>query len=196
MALKHKVSEIGSLFENMAECIDYIYKGFSTGDLTVLDKADCLMEDMQVRVTYLTEAIVSEGRADKEARRYVSVPSHFARIHDGIVRIARGVRRTALEDIPFSDKGTDEIGYMFERLRDIAVHLKELLESRSPLAARHIVGSEEVVERSAAEFATKHEERLIEGLCMPKASSIYLEMMDSFKNIAFHAREIARDLAG
>jgi len=194
MALKHKVSEIGALFSNMAECIDYIYRGFTGGDLNVIEKADCLMEDMQVRATYLTEAMVSEGRTDEEARRYVSIPVHFARIHDGIGRIARGVRRMAIEDIPFSDKGTAEMGYMFERLRDIAVHLKELLESRSPLAARHIIGSEEAVERSADEFATKHEERLIEGLCLPLASSIYVEMMDSFKNIAWHAKEIARDL--
>ena len=45
-----------------------------------------------------------------------------------------------------------------------------------------------------AEYATLHEERLIEGLCLPVASSLYINMLDSIKNIAWHAKEIATKL--
>ena len=35
-----------------------------------------------------------------------------------------------------------------------------------------------------------HEERLIEGVCMPKASSAYLAMLDYLREITRHARRI------
>jgi Na+/phosphate symporter len=50
------------------------------------------------------------------------------------------------------------------------------------------------ISRSASEFATMHEERLIEGLCMPKASPLFLDILDAIKGIAWHAKEIAEKL--
>ncbi len=39
-----------------------------------------------------------------------------------------------------------------------------------------------------------HSLRLIEGLCIPFASSLYINMLDEIKNIGWHAREIATKL--
>jgi hypothetical protein len=49
--------------------------------------------------------------------------------------------------------------------------------------------------RRAIEYATLHEERLIEGSCLPVASAIYIYMLDIIKSIAWHAKEIALKLA-
>jgi len=42
----------------------------------------------------------------------------------------------------------------------------------------------------ASDFARAHEERLIEGVCLPKASSAYLAMVDYLREIVRHARRI------
>lgn len=196
MEVKYSVKEISALFEGMVNCIDYIYKSFNSDDVSVIEKAECVMEDMHERVVALTGAMVKAGKEEPGVRKYVSVPAHIDRIRDNTVRVASCVQRKVEGNIIFSDKAASEVEYLFERLRDIAVHLRQLLDAPSPLVARHIEGSEQAIERDASDFATRHEERLIEGLCMPMASSIYLEMLDAFKNIAWHAGEIAKDLAG
>jgi Na+/phosphate symporter len=51
------------------------------------------------------------------------------------------------------------------------------------------------IEHSAERFATKHEERLIEGVCVHRASAIYLDMLGAVKDLAWHARALATDRA-
>jgi hypothetical protein len=36
----------------------------------------------------------------------------------------------------------------------------------------------------------------VEGLCMPKASSLYVAILDDLKGIEWHTRQIAQKLAG
>jgi len=64
------------------------------------------------------------------------------------------------------------------------------------LVARHLEESERAIVRTANEYATKHEERLIEGLCLSKASPLFLEILDAVKEIASHARDIGKELGG
>ena len=89
-----------------------------------------------------------------------------------------------------------ELEYMFERTRDIMVNAKDLVLARNTLVAKHIVEAQRATEVTANHYATMHEERLIEGLCAPSASGMYLEILEAFKSMAWHAKEIAKDLAG
>ena len=52
------------------------------------------------------------------------------------------------------------------------------------------------VERRATEYAARHEERLIEELCLPLASALYINVPDAVKSVAWHTKEIARKLSG
>ncbi len=52
----------------------------------------------------------------------------------------------------------------------------------------------ELCER-ADEYAIFHEDRLISGVCTPENATIYLDILDSFKSIAWHVGEITRNIA-
>jgi Na+/phosphate symporter len=99
-------------------------------------------------------------------------------------------------NVLISDKATAELDYLFGSTRDIMVNVRDMVLAPNTLVARHMAESERAVEKMADEYATKHEERLIEGLCTPKASQLYIQMLDAFKSIAWHAKEIAKDLSG
>jgi Na+/phosphate symporter len=79
-------------------------------------------------------------------------------------------------------------------VRDILANARDLVLAPNILVARHMAEAEAALEKMADEYATRHEERLIEGLCAPKASQLYIQMIDAFKGIAWHAKEIAKDL--
>ena len=140
--------------------------------------------------------LFGEKKEEPRVSSYVSIPSHIGRISDGIGRIAASVKGKIREDVLLSDKAIAEVDYLFGRTRDILVNAKDMVLAPNTLVARHMAEAERAVEKIADEYATMHDERLIEGLCTPKASQIYLQMLDAFKSIAWHAREIAKDLAG
>ncbi|RMD51794.1 MAG: hypothetical protein D6828_06715, partial [Nitrospirae bacterium] len=54
--------------------------------------------------------------------------------------------------------------------------------------------SDELFEKSI-DYSTAHEERLIEGLCLPINASIYLHMLDAIKGIAWHGKKIAEQFS-
>lgn len=49
--------------------------------------------------------------------------------------------------------------------------------------------------QACTDFATEHEDRLIEGLCLPQAAPIFLAVLDRFRTIGEHEMEAANLLA-
>jgi hypothetical protein len=47
--------------------------------------------------------------------------------------------------------------------------------------------------QQARNFSTEHEERLIKGICMPKASNLYLQMMGRIKGHFTHLNLLLAD---
>jgi Na+/phosphate symporter len=192
MALKEQVFEMHDLIDGMVECIDSLYAGFVYNNLMLIEEAESAMQRTGGRTATLTKGLAREAGAEP----YVSVPSHIAQMAEGLGRVVQSLKSKSKEDVLFSDKAIAEVDYMFGRIRDILVNTKDMVLAPNTLVARHMAESERAVEKMADEYATKHEERLIEGLCTPKASQLYLRMLDAFKSISWHAKEIAKELAG
>jgi Na+/phosphate symporter len=196
MALKEQVFEMHDLISDMVESIDSLYAGFIYNNLKVVEEVESTLNGAAGRLSALTEGVVGEAKEGPRASSYVSVPSHVGRIGDGLSRIAESLVGKIKGNILFSDKATAELDYLFGRTRDIMVNARDMVLAPNTLVAMHMAESGQAVEKIADEYATKHEERLIEGLCAPKASQIYIQMLDAFKSIAWHAKEIAKDLSG
>jgi Na+/phosphate symporter len=188
------LKDFDSFLDGTIGCLDLLRQGFDSGDMEAVAGVECATDATRQRVTSMTESLVKETASSPELGRYVSVPAHLARIQGNMERITTAVRREIQENILFSDRAVSEIGFMFEKVSDIIGELRQLLGGSGSGVADHIIETENAVERAASEFSTKHEERLIEGVCMPKASMMYLEILEAFKDAAWHAREIAREL--
>lgn len=194
MALKDVLTELYDQLNDMIESIDLLYAGLLTNNLKVVDEAEGLLNPMSERTDILTEKLIEESKADPKVSIYVSIPSHIGQIRKELEKIAVDVRTKAADALLFSDKAFTEAEYLFERIRDMLMHAKDMILARNTLIARHLIESEKAVERTADQYSTAHEERLIEGLCTPKASGLFIDMLGAFKVIAWNAKEIARDL--
>jgi len=195
MALKEQVFELHDLISDMVDEIDTLYTGFVYNNAGVIKGAEEKMLGAEGRISALTAGLVKEAKGgEPRANLYVSIPTHAGRMAEAMGQLAESIKAKVKDDILFSDKAVSEITYMFEQIRDILVNTKDMVLAPNTLVARHMAEAERAVERLAHEYATRHEERLIEGLCAPKASQLYIEMLDAFKSIAWHSKEIAKDL--
>jgi Na+/phosphate symporter len=196
MALKELVSEMHDLISDVVESTDLLYAALINNSVKAIDEANGMLKRVKDRSAALAGELAREKEKDSNAAAYVSVPSHIQVLGEGMERIAASILKRAEEKVLLTDRALDELDYMFERIRDILVHCRDMVLARNTLVARHLEESDKAIIRSANEYATRHEERLIGGLCMPKASSIYLEMLDAFKEIASNAKDVGKDLAG
>ncbi|MEJ2191305.1 MAG: hypothetical protein P8Y39_03005 [Nitrospirota bacterium] len=194
MAFQDLVTEMHDLIDSMVEGIDGLYTALIYSNVKVMADVEASIQHVRERMPALTESLI-EGEKDTDlAMKYAGLPSHIERIGENLGRIAQAIKGKIAENILFSDKAISELEYLFGRVRDMMANTKDMILARNTLVARHLEESEKALESTANVYATLHEERLIEGLCMPRASSLYLEMIESFKGIAWHCKEIARTL--
>ena len=189
------VDVIHSMVERLEEAMNLLYNGFIYSQNIPLENALEHVTWVKDKEKELTPELVEMAAEDEMARMYSPIPSHLERIASNIEHIIRIVLQKNEENILFSDKAVSEMNFLFNRIKEVLSNLSDLVLARNKYLANYIIESEAEIERTANEFSTLHEERLIEGLCMPRASGIYVIILDSLKRIAWNAKEIAAKLA-
>jgi Na+/phosphate symporter len=88
-----------------------------------------------------------------------------------------------------------EVNSLFEMTIEMLECVRDALRTGNRTLIRNILMVSRQLDLMANEFALFHEQRLIEGVCQPRASSLYLAMFDYLKGIEWHARQIGEKLA-
>ena len=118
---------------------------------------------------------------------------HLDRVVGNIEMLAAEAERALKEGALFTDRATREIRGLFDTVIELLEDLQDALSTGNRTLVRTIL-DRGASARRANEFARLHEQRLIEGVCQPKASSLYLAMLDHLRGIEWHARQVAEKL--
>jgi Na+/phosphate symporter len=194
MPLRELMIQVYGLFPKLIEAVELLQRGLIYNNLQSLEEAERLAREVLKKEHAMTEEVIKLSADFPQAGRYIPIPGHIERIGNYIENMSRALRVKARENILFSDKAMDEMNFLFEKIKDILGNTADMVLARNLIIAGYIREAESSVERSANKFATLHEERLIEGLCLPKASAIYLELLDAFKAVSWHSKEIVQRL--
>ncbi|NOZ25246.1 MAG: hypothetical protein GXO94_04035 [Nitrospirae bacterium] len=191
---REAVSKIHGMSQGLEEAISLLYNAFIYNRDTFIDEAEVIIKGVKDVEKDLTDVLITASKSDETARLFSTVPAHIERMAGNLEHIARAIRTKVRESILFSDKAISELSFLFQRTREILNTISDLILARNTFIANYIKKSELEIERTADRFATLHEERLVEGLCLPKSSGLYILMLDSIKRIAYNAKEIAQKL--
>ena len=187
MALHNKVKEA-------EECLCLLQTSFIYYSSPHLLECRRRVTDLIDSMPAVAKKVIDLAEEDPNLKPYIPVPDHILIIGENIGRLCGKMERKIREDILFSHKAMEETTFLFQRLIDLLRPTAELILARNEILANYVEESEEDVSKRATEYATFHEDRLIEGVCQPVAAPIYLGMLDSIKSIAWHARQIATKL--
>jgi len=124
----------------------------------------------------------------------VFLPMHLDRIVSNIELLAADAERVLREGALFTDRATREIRGLLDTVIALVEDLHDALRTGNRTLVRSILDGGRECETRAHEYALQHEQRLIEGVCQPGASSIYLAMLDHVRGIEWHARQLAEKL--
>ncbi len=135
------------------------------------------------------------GRTAADAEK-IFVPMHLERIGDNIEAFARAVERQAKDGVVFTDRAMSEIDRLIEKALELLEATRDILRTGNRTLVHHVLTDGPCFQATATEFASFHQERLIQGLCLPRASSIYLAMIDYLRGVERHQREIVQKVSG
>lgn len=178
-------------FPALLDGLDAAHNALQKYDEASIGRTLTKLDGMHGDLHKLVERLVAEAKTNPNAACRVPVTLKLEHISRYMVRIATSIKAKNADQILFSDLAHKELDYLMERTRDVLVHTRDYVMSPSDLGAQHITKVQALIERAATESATKHEERLIEGLCLPVASSLFLDILDALKAMAWYAKEVS-----
>jgi Na+/phosphate symporter len=145
--------------------------------------------------TELTRFLIEEcssGDAGKEwVKPYLSIASSFDRVGYNIDGILDRLKKMIHNQVLFTDRAIKEMNDVFQETIDLLENLPDLILTGNRLLAQQMGAKGKEVFKMAEGYAEEHEQRLIQGVCMPKSSAIYLDILVSLEGIVAHTVEIS-----
>lgn len=192
---KALISKLYDMNQGAERCMYLLQNAYIYHSSKSLAECESKTKELRQIAKVMTEELIAEAKADPFLSVYVSVPGHFERMGGFIDAISGCMRTKIKEGLLFSDRAVSEISFLLKRTEEVLQNTGDIILARNIIIREYVKDSAAEISRSANEFATMHEERLIAGVCMSKASPLFLEIMDAIKGITWHAKEIALQLA-
>jgi Na+/phosphate symporter len=190
--------EIQLMSQETVEMLTLVARAFRTQSTATLERAKKLGGNVHQREKVLTEMIVkhlsAEAGVTEANKDFLFVPMHLERVGDNIEFLVRAVNTMIAEGIPFTERAMGEVNTLFEKSIELLECVRDTVSTKNKILSRHIVDEGKRFENKADEFALLHQQRMIEGVCVPKASSMYLAMLDYLRGIESHCLQIGLKL--
>lgn len=189
-------AEVHQMCQRTVEMLKLTWRAFKKQDTGPLEAAEQLGREIHRQEKALTELVVKKpaGQADAYGadQELFFVPMHLERIGDNIELLVKAIRTMVQEGIPFTERGMREINTLFEKAVELVECVRDVVPTKNGVLIRYLVQEGQQYEKLASEYALFHQQRLIEGVCMPKASSVYVAILDYLRGIEWHTRQIAQ----
>jgi Na+/phosphate symporter len=183
-------SDVHTMCAQAVEMLRLVAEAFRRQDTAPLAPAEALGREIHRREKALLE--LARGGPDD----VLVVPMHVERIGDHIELLARAVRTMVEQGIPFSERAMREVSTLFDKALELLECVRDIVPTGNRVLIRWVLEQGHALEALAEDYALVHQQRLIEGVCMPHASSMYLALLDYLKGVESHARQIARKVSG
>lgn len=97
----------------------------------------------------------------------------------------QGVLEKINDGILYSEKAATELKIIFENILQYEKDLKDYLVTGNITLKNHLLTFGTEIFNLTLHFATEHENRLIRGICIPKASISFVKILESQRNIIY-----------
>ncbi|MFN3476815.1 MAG: PhoU domain-containing protein [Candidatus Methylomirabilales bacterium] len=188
--------EIHEMCQQTVEMLKLTWEGFRKQDVRPLQPAEKLGREIHQREKALTALVVKRSADQAGAvgsdQALFFVPMHLERVGDNIEFLVRAIKMMVQEGIPFSERAMREVNTLFEKAIELVEGVRDVILTKNRVLIRYILEEGQRYEEMANEYALAHQQRLIEGVCMPKASSVYVAILDYLKGVEWHTRQIAK----
>ncbi len=155
-------------------------------------------EDLHRREKHVTGHVAEQIRARPwllgHAESLAFVPAGLERVGDALEILARCQQRLHREGLTCSEEAIRELLGLFTRAAALLEGIQKALATGDPKGLADLRRAGEELQGLADQIARRHQLRILHGVCLPRASSIFLSMLDAFREIERYARRMSEDV--
>jgi len=187
------------VFAQLIDMVGAARDAFNRHSGTSLEQLKNLHGELARKIKALEEELtilVGKVSGDQRAAliRLQSVLTHLQMMGDNLLELAQPIGRKMKEGILFSDKAVSQANQLFDRLTGILRSILDTLKTDNDFLKSYVLEEGQRLTQDCNDFATEHEARLIEGLCLPQAAPLFLALLDAMRTMGQRAANIARIL--
>ena len=175
--------------------LELIFQSFRTLNEKSIEEADQIKEEVRRNSAELAKFVIARSsptwKGKEWAKPYLSMASSFDRMGYNMEGILTQLKAMAKDHSHFSDRAIKEVNDIFQEAMDLLESLPDLIQTKNKLLAQHIGEQVWSILKIANGYSEEHEDRLIQGVCMPKSSPLYLGLLESLKGIIMHILEVS-----
>jgi Na+/phosphate symporter len=175
--------------------LELIFDGFRTLSEKSIQEADRMKDMVQKQSSELSKFVIEKSasaeRGREWAKPYLSMVTSFDRMGHHMEVMVERLKSMVRDHILFSDRAVKEVNDIFQEAMDLLENLPDLVRTRNKMLAQHIGEQVRSILKIANGHSEEHEDRLIQGVCMPKSAPIYLGLLESLKGIIANTLEVS-----
>ena len=122
------------------------------------------------------------------------LPAALERIGDSVEALMRCEQNLVREGLAYSELAISECMTLFGMAHELIERVATAIRTGDRAGLAAILERGQQFEAFADQVALRHQERLVRGVCVPRASSVFLAMLDSFREIERYTRRMSLDL--
>ena len=181
--------------QNLMKMLNLASVAFRESTGKSLKEAEEVKDTILQYSSELTSFIISKSPSTDKgkgwAKPYLSIASSFDRMTYNIEGILDRIRGKSENHILFSDGAVKEVNDIFQEAMRLLEYLPNLITTENKLLGQRIGEEGKSVFEIVNTYSEEHEERLIQGVCEPKHSPVYLGILESLKGVMVHTLEVS-----
>jgi len=148
----------------------------------------------------LNDAVIKEikqaagqaaGSSQTAAPKLENILKHLEVIRGSIWGLVEPIQKKIKDGVLFSDKAVSQSNYLFDLHSGMLRSILDILKTDNEFLKKYMVQEGRNLIQSCNDFATEHEARMIEGICLPQAAPIYINILDRMREISRQEVDIA-----
>jgi Na+/phosphate symporter len=153
-------------------------------------------QEVEAALKKLEGKMAGKPQGERQAlTRLSSIYSHMRDITQNLGALAEPIQKKIKDGVLFSDKAVAQTNYLFDTQTGLLRSVLDIIKTDNEFLKRYTETEARNLIQACSNFATEHETRLIEGLCLPQAAPLFLGILDHMKSMGQHEAEIVQLLA-
>jgi len=175
---------INKLFEETVPILNNIYRGFVGEKINLLKESRLKFRESLKKRLPGVEKLIEDKDKNEAVKSFVIALPHLQRVALALDNLVDKMEIKVETSVLFSQKALDDIKQLMVAVGAAFTDVKDYCMTKNPILKERIQADMENIRKMIDEFEIIHQNRLITGVCMPKASYLYIDMTDSLKRMA------------
>ncbi len=195
LSLKERMADIDPVITKLVASTGAARDAFNRHSRSSVEEMLNLSRTAAQEIEAAFKKMEKEKTQDPEWQRLCGIYKHLQIMSQSLGALADPIQKKIKDAVLFSDKAVSQTNYLFDTQAGILRSVLDIFKTDNDFLKRYTETEARNLIQACSNFATEHETRFIEGLCLPQAAPIFLAILENIRIIGQQERDIVKLLA-